>query len=138
VTYYNEQETEGRHTFRKPLGRPRSNVRGKLPDWQLEHKMRNPGSGATADDLHDGVRGRISPSQPPAEGFYDGYSGVEVCPAHWTKQRYQGRQYRYGRARVRQKGNCYVSAAEPLGHDSRSDDRRGQQQRPEALPGQAA
>jgi hypothetical protein len=40
VPEHDEEKTKRRDTFREPLGGPGSGVRRGLPEWKLEHEMR--------------------------------------------------------------------------------------------------
>ena len=138
MSQHDQQQSEGRDRFSKPLRPTGSHVQGGLQQRQLEHRMRKESAGATTDNLNRNIEAGLAPGQHSSKGLDDGDRGVEMSAADGPEEPDQGAQHSHRRAGVGKQGDRSVTAGKPLGHDPGAYNGGGQEQRADPFGGKAA
>jgi len=79
--------------------------------------MRKQRPHAAPHDLSGRIHCCVSPREPAAESFDDGYGRIEVSTARRAEQCDEGSERGHCRSSVRQERNGHVTAAEAFRHD---------------------
>ncbi len=97
------------HGFGDPLRQASANVLRGLNGGQLEHGVRQHGTGTAADDLDQGVCASFTPGHRSSYRLDQGHGRIEVRATDRPEQRDQDHQHRDSCSGVREQRNRGVS-----------------------------